>query len=207
MKGLIIKDLLNLRRQGGIILLLIILYMAMGFLGGNIAMVAGMMMILAGMLPLTALSYDERAKWDKYALTMPVTRREMVTSKYVLGMILVGCAFVISLLAALAVRSLSLQEGLITLAFLFIISTVFISILLPAGFKLGVEKSRYLMMIVLMVPVLVIITFANINPVGFGIRITEQSLTTGAGIGVPLAIIFYAISYLVSVRVYENKEF
>ena len=88
MKGLLMKDLLNLKRQGGIILLVLAMYGLFAFSSGMSEVLGSMICVFGAMLPVTALAYDERAKWDKYALTMPVTRRQMVLSKYLLGLLL-----------------------------------------------------------------------------------------------------------------------
>ena len=41
--------------------------------------------LLCGMIPVTLLAYDERSHWDQYALTLPVSRKEIVTGKYLIG--------------------------------------------------------------------------------------------------------------------------
>lgn len=98
MKGLIIKDLYNLRKQ-------LVLYIIIGVIYSVIGVVAkdsggssfiGLILIFSAMLPITAVSYDERAKWDKYGLTMPVSRRETVAAKYLLGVILTAAGALLS---------------------------------------------------------------------------------------------------------------
>ena len=39
----------------------------------------------AAMLPMTALAYDERSKWDTLAAMMPYSTGALVLSKYLLG--------------------------------------------------------------------------------------------------------------------------
>ena len=50
------------------------------------------------MLMFTAMSYDEMANFDKYALTLPVTRADLVRTKYVLLVLLFGAGMLVGLL-------------------------------------------------------------------------------------------------------------
>ena len=54
--------------------------------------------MLAGVLPITALAYDDREKWCTYCETMPVTRAQFVAEKYILALIV--AAAVTALLGA-----------------------------------------------------------------------------------------------------------
>ena len=58
MIGLIIKDLINLKKLSKIYLLLMAFYFIVGMAGGNQDMFSGMVVMLAVMIPITALSYD-----------------------------------------------------------------------------------------------------------------------------------------------------
>lgn len=49
------------------------------------------------MIPMSAIAYDDKAKWDRYALTMPVSRRDLVISKYLLALAFAGLAVLIEL--------------------------------------------------------------------------------------------------------------
>ena len=47
-------------------------------------------LIFMGTLVNTLIAYDERDKWDRQVLTMPVTRKQYVTAKYLTGLLLLG---------------------------------------------------------------------------------------------------------------------
>ena len=63
------------------------------------------------MLVITSLAYDERSRWDRYALTMPVSRKEMVLSKYLLGLILLTFALLINMIFLILFGSSPLGEA------------------------------------------------------------------------------------------------
>ena len=207
MIGLIIKDFLNLKKQAQIISIIVVIYMMISFLGENVSMLVGMIMLLSAMLPLTALAYDERSGWDKFALTMPVSRREVVASKYTFAIIVIGVAYVISFISMMAFDSLDISTELIVSAFILSFCILYISLLLPVAFKLGAEKARYAMFIVAFTPVIVVSAYAKINPEGLGTNLTELNFAMIALISLTVAVVCFVISYMVSIKIYKAKEF
>ena len=97
MKGLLLKDLYNLEKQARSLLLIFVFYLVFSLIGENSNMFGGVVSIMMVMLVITSLAYDERSRWDRYALTMPVSRKEMVLSKYLLGLILLTFALLINI--------------------------------------------------------------------------------------------------------------
>ena len=49
------------------------------------------------MLILTSMGYDEAAGFDKYALTLPVNREDLVRTKYLLLLLLLAAGFVVGM--------------------------------------------------------------------------------------------------------------
>ena len=80
MKGLLLKDLVNLGKQARSLLLILVFYFVFALFGEDRTIFGGIISILMFMMVITSLAYDERAKWDRYALTMPVSRSLMVLS-------------------------------------------------------------------------------------------------------------------------------
>ena len=141
MKGLMLKDLYVISKQMKYILLMIILFtILLGYTFGAFAL------ILCAMLPITTIGYDERAKWDKYAATMPYSRTEIVLSKYLLGLGCMLCAVVIVLIGmlgyAIFANTAFSMESVIYIVSVLSIALIFMSLNLPIMFKWGVEKGR-----------------------------------------------------------------
>ena len=80
MKGLLLKDWYTLIKQMKIMLVLMLVFACVP--GYSMAAFA---VVYAAMLPVTALAYDERSKWDELAAMLPYSVREIVGGKYVLG--------------------------------------------------------------------------------------------------------------------------
>ena len=136
MKGLLCKDACTLVRQVGILLALVVLFGCVQ--RGSMTAVA---IFYASLLPMTALAYDERCKWDTMAAGMPYSDLALVGSKYVLGAVCVAGAMVVSLLAQLAFGSFCAEDAATTLVIALLAFGLNV-IELPVLFRFGVEKGR-----------------------------------------------------------------
>ena len=85
MKGLIIKDIFNLKKGITTTLIMILFYGIFSYNTGNMSMLIGMTVFIMTSLSISSMSYDDMAKWDGYALSMPITRKNIVLSKYILS--------------------------------------------------------------------------------------------------------------------------
>ena len=80
MKGLILRDLLNLRKNLKTIIIMCLFYTLL-FSTLNPTFLSGMITILFAMQILTTFSYDDYSKWNMYALSLPITKKQLVLSK------------------------------------------------------------------------------------------------------------------------------
>lgn len=205
MWGLLQKDLKTIALQGRVLVILVVFYLVFFLLSGTedaLMSVVTFSIVLMGILfPITALSYDEKAKWEHYALTMPISRNMLVWSKYLLVLLFLLAGELLLLL-------LSLFQPEIGLALLVLAPGIVLflnSILLPVAFKLGVEKSRYVMVAVMLLPTLVLLLMEKL-----GIPLPQLSSSLLALL--PLLLLAFAgllfyLSGLLSCRLYRGREF
>lgn len=202
MKGLIIKDLINLKRQSRILAVLVVFYVVLALTMDNNSMLGGVLAVMSAILPVTALSYDEKAHWDKYALSMPVSRNDMVVSKYILGLILSAGSFIVTLIFNMITHPDAAMDNLLTSMALFAIGMLFLAFLLPILFKFGVEKGRLLMMLLLFLPTAAIVVFAKL-----GLNLPGEEAWARLALAAPFVVVLIlAASILLSVRIYASKE-
>lgn len=201
MLGLVLKDLYNLKTQYKLILGLFAFYLVMAVTGGDSTMFSGVATLMAVMLPISTIAYDERCKWDKYALTMPVSRRQIVLSKYLLGGILAVGAQVMNLIA-LRAAGVDLAENARYYLLIFAVGIVYLCLVLPLLFKFGVEKGRLLMMAVLLAPTGAVMYLSR---AGIGLPGPEvmQYLPYAAPVAAAAVI---GISLMISMMIYSRKE-
>lgn len=161
MKGLIIKDLFNLKKTIATMIIVIFIYGIFAYSTGDMSMIIGMTSLIVGTMSVTSMAYDDMTKWDSYALAMPITRKGIVLSKYVLSLILCTAAAIISVGFSIFITYLrggligieNVQEILLTAYVVFLISMFYISVIMPLIFKFGVENSRILMFGSFIIPV------------------------------------------------------
>ncbi len=104
--------------------------------------------MLALMIPLNSIAYDERCKWDRYAAMLPYRPEQLVWSKYLLAYLftLLGGAVIV---VSAAIQQADWRETL-EMAALLTVSMLFVTALgLPALYRFGSEKGRYVMILVM----------------------------------------------------------
>ena len=156
-----------------------------------------MLTVMVLLLPVNALAYDENCKWDAYALTMPVTRRDLALSKYLLALVGAGAMALLSAVCALMMGATP-DEVFSTIGLLLAAGLCMISIMLPLLFRFGVQKGRMVMIVVVLLPVALTVMFPEVFPV---------ALPAGTGWLFLAALVLLACSALASVRVCEHKEY
>ncbi len=207
MRGLLKKDLKSLAQQSRVVALLLVFYGALFILGGqkNSGMFMGMIGMLSVLLPITALSYDENVHWDRYALTMPISRNMLVWSKYLLSILIsLGCAL-LSLAVYLLTNTYPLRETLLLSWMMVGVALCLSAVAYPLFFKLGVEKARYAFMAIFLVPSMLILLLSSLNialPALDGERI--EAFLPFLPLG---ALALFGASALLSCRIYAKKEF
>ncbi len=141
MKGLLLKDYYTLFKQARIFILLILVF---AVLPGD--SMTGFAVVYAAMLPITALAYDERAKWDSLAAMMPYSVRNIVFSKYLLGYIGIIAAGILASAAKLAnsivQHTAADPETYPSILIIACVAAFVLALNLPIMFKFGVERGR-----------------------------------------------------------------
>ena len=221
-KGLLKKDLYNLSSYKAS-LIIIILFCGIAIIGTD-AINFGPIIIctIVGMISLATFNYDEIAKSNKYILTLPTSRKEIVKEKFILSIsatILGGILGLALTIIVANVMNYIRSEDMININYESLITTTIggmwgISLIqaiqIPSMYKWGAEKGR-IQMFVLVFALIVIIAGAGflIMKTGFNIDIQQvNNIMNKYGL-IMLAvsmIIMYYISYKISYKIYSNKE-
>ncbi|EQK03858.1 TPA: ABC-2 transporter permease [Clostridioides difficile] len=211
MKGLILKDLLNLKGNVKFILLFIIMFGFMSSLGdGNVNNFIGVIIVLCTTMIVSTFSYDDLNKWDSYVLTMPINRNDIVLSKYLTMLIFSFIGVLVSLIVSVTIgyfkNTLILNETLLINALILSISVCFGSLILLLIYKFGTERARLLMILCFLVPTLALLVFKSIlenisSPIS--IEIILNTLVYSLPF---VAILLFVISYFISSKIYSKKE-
>ena len=143
-RGLLLKDIFELSAQCRVQLVLTGVYLLLPLFIRGIALFASVGMMLLAMMPVYALGYDERCRWERYALAMPVRKSDLFWSLFLLGVIAVALGAAVQVLVALLAGRGDLLSSLAVTA---PAAILYLLIVLPLMMKLGVEKGRFLLLL------------------------------------------------------------
>jgi hypothetical protein len=126
-----------------------VFYLVYGFMMDSGAMI-GMVVMIFSLQVVSAFTYDKLSGFESYAMTLCVTRRRIVRSRYMTGLFLLFTAGAFALLSGLVLLAFGKYEGGITELLAVIAATMSVGLLydaaiLPMVYKFGVEKSRIMM--------------------------------------------------------------
>ncbi len=154
MTGLMLKDFLILRKVLRSYLLVLGIYVALTLSGvWSAEFLGGFAMVLVAMTPMNLFAYDKHAKWDTYALALPVGRGRTVAARYgvVLLLTLVSFAAMAACGGVMAALGRMEEPGpyLLTCVVCGFLSVLMNASLLPLLSKFGPEKARIMLYAVL----------------------------------------------------------
>ncbi len=211
MKGLLTKEFYVLRKGiGALYAAMILLFAVMGAVTAShqqwfIAVYPG---LLIGMLPINLMFQEETEKWDQFSLTLPVTRSQLVSAKYLDVTLLTLIYAVLTLifqLAAMAIRHSFDPELLMYFLSNSICTPLLQSALstLPV-FALGAVKGRWvgatlgaLAAIGIMVP----------QMLAFGFSDSGSSFSAPLlGISVLISLLLFLGSWALSIKLYSRRD-
>lgn len=208
MAGLILKDLMTIQRQLKtqafvlIFFLFISIFMQQGF------MLFTIIIFIVTFQAITALTYDEQSSWDKYANTLPISKGDIVLSKYILSILLMLFGLMLALPIVFIIHRLTNNWAsaaffpafnlLVTLAF------CMLALLLPIYIKFGSIKGRMVLIALCFIPGFLfsllkeyfpdmILILSNLKQYMF--------FTPFAG------LLILWLSSLISTAIYQHKEF
>lgn len=209
MTSLILKDLIMLKSYAKTLIIMIGFFALVTF-SNDASFLSGMIILILAMLPVTSFSFDQQSKWDLFSQTLPVSRKQLVWSKYLLGLIAIGSGVVIAsllngvilLLKNQPVDLLELVVANIAIAYAGIL---FLAVLIPLVYQFGVEKSRLISLAVLAVPSLLAVGLSRAGVSFAWLDSIAPALLFG--ISSLVVVLVFLLSTFVSIRIYSKKDF
>ena len=131
MKGLLRKDLYLMIKYCRLFFILIIVFSFAGAWNNNLFF-ALYPITISSIIPVNLLSYDEKSNWSLYACTFPCSRKEIVSSKYILTV----CTLTLSAIIVEIVQIINMiiRHNFYISGLLTIFTIIFIAGLLPPAF-------------------------------------------------------------------------
>ena len=215
MKGLLMKDFAFVKLQAKSMIIIFLLVVFMLLQGSNFEFVIVYANIIFTMFVVTTINYDYFENGCAFLMTLPISRRMYVSEKYVLAFLAAGCGFIADVIFMLIAHFLKEEyvfgmDNLIFALAYVLGSLVFVALMLPIELKYGPEKARIAMIVVVAIIFAGVFVFTGIGPFdlsGTTTKLMSLKKIVLLGIAGVAVVITLGISYLISCRIMEQKEF
>ena len=207
MKGLLLKDWYMMKKYCRYYLFCAIGFTILSVMSSGNMFFVFYPCLLCGMIPVNLIGYDERSRWMQYCGTLPYTKAQVVSGKYLIGLfsqlsvlLVIGIAQAAKMIIS---GNFNFGEFTVLVLLMLIVSTISSSISLPFIFKLGVEKGRtaYYVMIGFVCGASVLASSLLKSQLGIEIKLNLiLAVLTVVGIGI------YILSWYLSIVFFKKRE-
>ena len=200
-KALLYKDFNALKRYARIMLVVAVVCSFIFKEQGSSLIV----MIYSASLLLTTMAIDEREHFLRRAISDSGRNKAIVGEKYILLFILVMAAVVISIIlemvmAVIYKRSIEWGSMIIIMLSGFALTSFSGGTTIPLTLRYGAEKARIILLLCYMVPAILMMWLLP------SVNITLSTFTLSIVI-IIFSLLLYLISFFVSVKILEKKDF
>lgn len=212
MKGLIVKDflvILSKLKPLPIVILLILSCVALFYFGSTgVLLINVFYVIYFCALPIPIFQEDDKVGWNTYILASPMTKKEIVASRYIACFSLIAVVSVIMLALNFLysfISDFSLTIHIFTVFISLVVGFLYLSLLIPSIYYAGSNGSSTVMLIVILLTS--IVTFlSNSKVIDFQVLFTISPFVL---ISVMLLLICLAIyvSFVGAVKVFTRTNF
>lgn len=214
MSGLILQDLFAMKKVIKTYVGILLFYIILGVMNNQVSQFSAFFVFFSIFLSVSAFSYREKNKWDMNAAIMPIARNEMVKATYFMsyGFLLVAVVCVLGLnVVDMIGKNMTSDERMqifgVTGGIVFS-GIGYVAIMLPILFKFGVEKGRLFVTACFMIPFVVVMF---VTKSGMDLERIERFIAQRADL-LPVvlgtvAVLVSVLSYYISVKIYDKKEF
>lgn len=217
MKGLFVKDIELMKQQKQFFILVVVMGVILNLAGGSgsVSFATGYFTIVTAIFAITTISYDEFDNGLAFLMTLPVTRKQYVAEKYLLGAGLTAAAWGIVTITGVICKGVAELQGCLSETIIgslidIPLALLMLAVSLPLVIHFGAEKGRYIAMV--MWVIIIAVVYALIKTMGLSADAVGAWLN-GLNWGMVLAgvvlftVIVYMGSFGIGVRLMEKKEF
>ena len=214
MKSLILKDLYNIGHNVKSMLFILVVFAVALIPTSGVAGYIFLCAILCSMMIVTTFSFDDNSKWTRYAMIMPVSKKDLVAGKFIVLAIfcLAGSLFglVVGSIGGLTIKSISFDligigELLLFALTAWVVSIIFGSMSIPLVFKFGAEKGRVLLLISFLFPAALCFGIYQLFVI-LDIELTEHFMFALLCCSPIIALIWCYVMYQISYRIFSKQE-
>ena len=172
--------------------------------------------MMISVFPQALMGEEEHIGWNRFCLTMPIKRSQYVSEKYLLTLAFIVLFALLSsvgvIILMVKTTGFDIKDYLLVLSVILCVSLLMMSIDLPMVFRFGTKKGIMLfagLFLLIFVAGLALFLWASYNDAGraFFRQVQEADhLVLALCILTGIAVI-YTASWLLSIRLYQKREF
>lgn len=208
MKGLLYKDALLLVRQYKIFLLVSIGFTVAGaWLQNSFWTIYGVFFI--NVLSTSSIQIDDQMKWFSYCECLPLSRKTIVSEKYVFALMSSGgiilLHIIMSVIAGLVNGSMNMEWIGLTSMTMYLFTVVITIGTIPLNMYFGSQKGMLARYVIIALVVCMAVVMMNLSDQVY--QVFQNTSGTGAAVAaVVLAALVYAGAWILTIKLYEKKE-
>ena len=218
MKGLLVKDFRLMKNQKQFFMVMALICMSFLAFYKSPGFCISYMTIMISIFTISTISYDEYDNGYAYLFTLPITKKSYVAEKYVFGLLIMTISLTgISAISygAFMVRSIELEgaEWITIILSSMVIVIFMIAFTIPLQLKFGSEKSSIAMIGAIATAFLIaflLVKLAGVLDIDMDAvftRLIDNSLAVIILMILAVCAVMIVVSYAVSVKIMEKKEF
>ena len=222
MKAMLYAHCMNFQQSLRTIVLIMVFCLIWTAATGEPVMFSTMLVVTSYLFPNTVFNVERTSGWDKLSLSMPVLRRDVVASRFLLSLAvnaaMLACGLVFSaVFCALTHTETTLVECIGAVLGGEAVTLILLGAQMAAAFKWGIQKSGYVLLGAFALIMLIPVSFFAVDRLDIaaaqadGLRAWLAGLSDASALLLLLgcvlaALAVYAICCLISVRIYRKKE-
>lgn len=212
MKGLIVKDFLTIKKKYGItriVMDIAIIVALMAILNGTGAIYISFLLIPIEVMSMvmSLATCDQQWKWGKYVVSLPVSKGQIVKSRYMSALIISGIglltAFVVNTITYFCFPQFAYGFYLFISAASFAVTLLFLSFVLPSNYSLG-ENAGFAVMIILVILLVVLGVWSKLTSNAI-MQFVVDNFDFSLAIFFTIAIVMWILSCTLSIRLFARK--
>lgn len=212
MTGLLKKDFRLLAKYGKVVLLMMGIFLLASIYSKDVTFSAGVIIIMGLMMTVNTISYDDMAHFTEYSVTLPISRARQVVEKYILSICIlaigVGLVAVLNLIfRILWPEHTDMMENVSAMLLCMSLGLVMLSLMIPLVYKFGAEKARIIVILIGMSPALLLPLVMKGSETVAAVSISDEMLFFLFSCSPLVGLACMAVSCLISVRIFQKKEF
>ena len=217
MKAMLYADWMNLRRSmKALLVVVLVMVLASATTGNGLTFIPFILTMVSFLVPSTLMTTDHNYGWDKLSLSLPVSRKDVVSSKFTVSLLFNLALFV---LAAVCLAGLSgvfgdvLSENMLVLLGCEAAGLALTGIELALILRFGTDRGRYFLIAVVWVPIILLTVIKKhpafnklVQAVGGMDSWSVGQLAAFFGGLVIVGAIVYAVCWRIGVGIYRKRE-